>query len=172
MIQAVKNRIAAQETRDRRKTYIRELESAKEELEDFNQDLLEKNRILEEKLRAMEKEKIELLAQNEELKRKDISQYLSTDKPNEEPSNNESEMLLYSNSPQLSRTSPNRNSRFYSFLGVIVIIAILSFLKVKIGNPESDLSTQDEGDARGHLIRESSPYDYDSQSSSAEGEYW
>jgi len=172
MIQSVKNRIAAQETRDRRKTYIKELESAKEELEDFNQDLLEKNRILEEKLRAMEQEKIELLAQNEELKRKDISHYLSTTKPNEEPSNQESDVLLYSNSPQLSRASSNRNSRFYPFLGLIVIIAILSFLKVKIGNPESDLSTQDEGDARGHIIREASIYDYDSLSSSVEGEYW
>lgn len=69
MVQMVKNRVAAQKTRDKRKTYMSELEEVKARLDEANRQLNERNRLLEQRVRELECSQAQLMAENQELKR-------------------------------------------------------------------------------------------------------
>lgn len=69
MVQMVKNRVAAQKTRDKRKNYMSELEEVKARLDEANRQLNERNSLLEQRVRELESSQARLMAENLELKR-------------------------------------------------------------------------------------------------------
>lgn len=148
LVQVLKNRVASQKTRDRRKMYISELEEVKSRLEEENSILNLKNTYLEERLRAMEEAEIMLKAENEELKRKQIAevhiddpyQFLHLEsKQGFAEQNGENKMPINTDDneelPMLSRgSSQNKSSFTFLFIMTTIIAALLKENRYPIHN--------------------------------------
>jgi len=121
LVQKVKNRIASQKTRNQRRNYISELEEVKIHLTKANEELNERNRLLEERLKQLENEKNDLVIENQELKKKQIIS-------NIEPVDN---FITYEASPVLSRSSSKSHNNYKFFLGIFMVLAAFSEVKIK-----------------------------------------
>jgi len=162
LIQKVKNRIASQHTRDQRKKYISELEEIKMHLEKANRELNEKNRLLsektnmlEERLKTVEHRNIILSEENNELRRRDIPNFLPGFETKIEESSNidfriegfdegdeEAEML----SPTLNRKQTKSSNHYWTFfLGIFTVCVVCSGIAVKLGQGSSHGSAPSKG---------------------------
>lgn len=78
LIQVVKNRMAAQQTRDRRKQELEEFDEVKVKLEEENKRLLDQNSYLMERLKRLEENQIRIMGENQQLKHQQANQAMQS----------------------------------------------------------------------------------------------
>ena len=149
MIQLVKNRVAAQKTRDTRKLRFANIQEEKERVDEENRRLNEQNASLLAKIRELEEAQKRLLTENEILKKsKGIESNISIESvlgksPEREPQESQgtfeddnlfrelqSPLILSRRSSGVSRASRNSNICFTKFFALTIIIASFYSLRM------------------------------------------
>ena len=150
MIQLVKNRVAAQKTRDARKSRFVNIQQEKERVDEENRRLNEQNTSLLAKIRELEEAQKRLLTENEVLKRSngtEINFLQSVLRKSPERQVQESfeddnlfrelhsPLILSRRSSGVSRASRNSNICFTKFFALTIIIASFYSLRITKINP-------------------------------------
>ena len=146
MVQMIRNRISAQNSRDRKKAYVVQLEEARSMLEEDKAKLIQENSLLLKELKKLGEAQKKLKLENQELKRKqgikeDTSKNCAQQNMNlenndekniedENPIENLSGVLKSLTEPNFSRLSTkNKNFLHYTiaFATIISIIMMMNF---------------------------------------------
>lgn len=151
MIQLVKNRVAAQKTRDTRKTRFADLMEKNNRLDDENKKLLDVNTLLMDRIRELEESQRRLLTENQQLKQPHQPEIIDRIQPSlvnpfKQTTESEEEiqgqfstgylpelpspLLIRRTSSNISRTSRDSNICFTKFFTLTIIIA--SFYSLRI----------------------------------------
>ena len=146
MVQMIRNRISAQNSRDRKKAYVVQLEEARNLLEDDKAKLIQENSLLIKELKKLGEAQKKLRLENQELKKKQGSKENTPQNSTQEnmnlenndeksiedenPIENLSGVLKSLTEPNFSRLSTkNKNFLHYTiaFATIISIIMMMNF---------------------------------------------